>query len=243
MKNKIVSYDEWLSKRLNLLDKEKALTKLQDEISYERRQLPWVRLSKEYHFNSANGTVSLIDLFGKNSQLIIYHFMFQEDWEEGCKSCSIITDSLNPCTTHLNARDVSLVLVSRAELKKLTAFKKRMGWTIDWVSSPDNEFNIDFHVCTDNINNDGDYYYNYRMMSLYPQGELPGLSVFKKDSDDNIYHTYSTYGRGLEAFIGTYRLLDTVPEGRNEAMLAWPMEWIKHNDQYDTDEKSSCCRK
>jgi len=241
MKNKIVSADEWLNSRKQLLEKEKSFTKLRDEISHELRQLPWVKINKDYKFHSNAGEVNLHYLFGSNSQLIVYHFMFPNDWDEGCKSCSIITDSINPCQPHLAARDVSLVLVSRAEIKKLNAFKIRMGWTVDWVSSKDNDFNIDFNVCTDNSNDDGSYYYNYRMMSLYPSGELPGLSVFTKDSDDNIYHSYSTYGRGLEEFLGTYRLLDIVPKGRDENNLAWPMEWIKHNDRYNSNAKNNCC--
>lgn len=243
MRNKIVNDAEWTNRRKTLLEKEKAFTKLRDELSNELRQLPWRKIDKKYQFQGLNGKISLSDLFGNKSQLIVYHFMFSPEWETGCKSCSIITDSLNPCAAHLAARDVSIVLVSRANIDKLLAFKQRMNWNLNWVSSADSDFNVDFHICTDETNDDGQYYYNYRMMSLYPLGELPGLSVFIKDENGNIFHTYSTYGRGLENFLGTYSLLDVVPKGRDEDQLAWPMEWIQHNDSYDEDKHSECCHR
>jgi len=236
----IVTRDQWIEQRFELLKKEKEFTRLRDELSSQIRSLPWERVEKPYTFQGADGQVHLSDLFGSKSQLIIYHFMFDKDWEQGCQTCSLLTDSLNPCAVHLAARDVALALVSRAPIEKLLAFKKRMGWELNWVSSLGSDFNPDFQACTDEVDENGDYYYNYTMMSRYPKGEQPGLSVFSKDESGNVYHTYSTYARGLENFLGTYGLLDVVPKGRDEDELPWPMSWIRHRDKYEK-ENGQCC--
>lgn len=241
-KQEIVTHEQWTAKRVELLEKEKEFTHLRDEISSQIRSLPWKKVEKTYQLHGSQGPVGLLDLFGSKSQLIVYHFMFDPDWEEGCKSCSIITDSLNPCAVHLGARDVAVALVSRAPLDKLLAFKKRMGWDLNWVSSVGSDFNQDFQACTDEVNEDGEYYYNYTMMSLYPQGEQPGLSVFSRDAAGNIYHTYSTYARGLETFMDTYRLLDVVPKGRDEEGLPWGQDWVRHRDKYETEDGQCCDR-
>lgn len=230
---KIVSQQEWTDKRVALLKKEKEFIREQDKMSQQVRALPWEKVNKNYQFHGQNGPLGLSDLFTSKSQLIIYHFMFAADWEEGCKSCSIITDSLNACTPHLAARDVAMALVSRGPIEKLLAFRKRMHWDINWVSAIGTEFNQDYQACTDQVDKDGLFYYNYEQMSKYPQGEQPGLSVFAKDENGDIYHTYSSYARGLESFLGTYALLNIVPKGRDEDQLAWPMEWIRHKDKYD----------
>ena len=234
--NAIASHDEWTSARVELLQKEKEFLRLRDELSRQVRSLPWEQVEKTYAFVGPDGTVGLADLFGSKSQLIIYHFMFDKGWAEGCPSCSIITDSLNPTAVHLRARDVAIALVSRAPIEKLQAFKKRMGWKLDWVSSLGTDFNQDFQACTDAVTDDGKYYYNYEMMSRYPQGEQPGLSVFKKDSEGRVYHTYSTYARGLEAFVGTYSLLNVVPKGRDEDALDWGMAWVRRRDEYEEEQ-------
>ena len=233
--HEIVSREKWLATRKELLKKEKEFTRLRDNLSAERRDLPWVKVEKNYVFDGPNGKETLANLFGGHSQLIVYHFMFNPDWSEGCKSCSLLADHYNPAIVHLKHRDVSMVTISRAPLEKLLAFRKRMGWTFKWVSSFGNDFNRDFNVTftADELERKAANY-NYKS-GAFPVAEAPGISVFFKDGEGNIFHTYSSYARGLDIFIGTYNLLDIVPKGRDEDGLHYSMEWIRHHDRYDDD--------
>jgi predicted dithiol-disulfide oxidoreductase (DUF899 family) len=232
----IVSREQWLSLRKELLLKEKELTRARDRINAERRTLPWVRVDKDYVFDAPSGEISLADLFDGRSQLVIYHFMFGPDWNEGCPSCSFVSDHIDGTLVHLAARDVTLAMVSRAPLVKIEAFKKRMGWRFKWVSSYGSDFNRDFHVSfTKAEMTRGKVDYNYTLQG-FPSDEAPGLSVFCKDSSGDVFHTYSTYGRGLEPLVGTYMILDLVPKGRDEDHLGFTMEWVRHHDRYGTDE-------
>jgi predicted dithiol-disulfide oxidoreductase (DUF899 family) len=228
--------EEWLAARLELLEAEKELTCRSDELARRRQELPWVKVEKNYVFDSPQGKVTLADLFDGRSQLIVYHFMFHPEWREGCPSCSFVVDHLDGTIPHLAARDVSLVIVSRAPLAKIEAFKKRMGWRFRWVSSFDSDFNYDFHVSfTPEQKATGKVDYNYAMEE-FPSDEAPGASVFYKDpASGEIFHTYSAYARGLEPLMVTYTLLDRVPKGRDEDQLAFSMEWVRHHDRYGTD--------
>lgn len=230
--HKIASKSQWLQARKAFLAKEKEFTRLRDELSKQRRELPWVKVDKDYTFDGPQGKVTLADLFEGRSQLIVYHFMFDPKWSQGCKSCSFIADHYNPAIIHLNHRDVSMVTISRAPLNKLLDFQKRMGWTFNWVSSFENDFNRDFGVAfTEEDRSSGLAVYNY-VSKPYHISELPGMSVFFKDEDGTIYHTYSTYARGLDIFLGTYNLLDIVPKGRDEEGMRG-MDWLRHHDRYD----------
>lgn len=230
----IVSKEEWLKARTALLAKEKENTRQRDELARQRRELPWVKVDKNYVFDAPHGKVTLSELFGAHDQLLIYHFMFGPDWAEGCPSCSFVSDHLDGATLHLAARDVSLVMISRAPLPKIEAFKKRMGWQFPWVSSQGNTFNHDFNVhFTPEEKAKGEVYYNYTLQP-FPSTEAPGVSVFYKDSETgDIFHTYSTFGRGLDALVGTYVLLDMVPKGRDEDDLPFSMQWVRYHDRYD----------
>ncbi len=233
---KIVGHDEWLQARQEHLAKEKEFTQMRDELSRARQNMPWVKIDKEYVFEGATGTQTLTDLFDGCSQLMVYHFMFHPDWKEGCKSCSFIADNYNGSSVHLRARDVAFVTVSRAPLSKLEAYRQRMGWDFKWVSSENTDFNADYHVSfTDAEIKRGDAYYNYRNKG-FPFPEGPGLSVFYRDPDGTVYHTYSCYGRGLDILIGTYNYLDLVPKGRDEEDLSYSMGWIRHHDRYGQDD-------
>jgi predicted dithiol-disulfide oxidoreductase (DUF899 family) len=231
----IASPEQWLEARQALLAEEKKLTQMSDELARKRRQLPWVKVDKNYVFDAPQGKVTLADLFRGKRQLIVYHFMFGPDWKEGCPSCSLVSDSMNGSVPHLAARDASLVMISRAPINKLEAFKKRMGWSFPWVSSFGNDFNHDFGVYfTPEERAKGEVYYNYTMQP-FPSDEAPGLSVFFKDSDTGeIYHTFSTFGRGLDKLVGTYTLLDMVPKGRDENSLPFSMSWVRYHDKYET---------
>lgn len=233
--HKVVSQEEWTAARRELLMKEKESTRLRDQLSAERRNLPWVKVGTNYVFDAPGGKVALADLFGRRSQLVVYHFMFGPDWQEGCPSCSFVSDHINAALAHLAARDVTLVVVSRAPLAKIEEFKRRMGWQFKWVSSYGNDFNADFHVSfTSEEMTRGKVNYNYTMQE-FPSAEAPGLSVFYKDNGGDIFHTYSTYGRGLDPLIGTYTILDLVPKGRDEEHLSFGMEWVRHHDRYGSD--------
>jgi predicted dithiol-disulfide oxidoreductase (DUF899 family) len=234
--HEIVSRAHWLVARKDLLKREKELTHLRDQLSAERRALPWVKIDKEYIFDAPEGKVTLADLFERRSQLIIYHFMFHPDWKEGCPSCSFVSDHLDGARLHLAARDVALTMVSRAPLAKIEAFKKRMGWHFKWVSSFGSDFNFDYHVSFRPEQKAGDEVdYNYTMQE-FPSDEGPGLSVFYKDPiSSEIFHTYSTYARGLDQLVGTYTLLDLIPKGRDEDDLAFSMQWVRHHDRYGTN--------
>ena len=230
---RVVSREEWLAARKEFLRKEKEFTRVRDELSAERRKLPWVKVDKNYVFDGPDGKEALSDLFEGRRQLIVYHFMFDPDWSEGCKSCSLLADHYNPAIVHLNHRDVSMVTISRAPIEKLLAFRERMGWTFKWVSSFGNNFNRDFNVsftAEELETNTANYNYDFKP---FPVTEAPGISVFFKDDDGNIFHTYSSYARGLDIFISAYNLLDIVPKGRDEDGLRYTMEWIRHHDRYD----------
>jgi len=232
-KNKIVSKSEWTKARQQFLVKEKAFTHQRDELSAERQKLPWLKIDKEYVFNSEEGNVSLSDMFKDRSQLIIYHFMFAPEWTQGCPGCSFMADHYNPAVVHLNHHDVSLVTVSRAPINKISAFKRRMGWNFEWVSSFDNDFNRDFRVSfTAKENASGLKLYNQETEEG-KLSDLPGMSVFFRDENGNIYLTYSTFARGLDMFLTTNHLLDIAPKGRNEES---GMDWVKHHDRYDQGE-------
>lgn len=232
MTTRKVSREEWLKARMELLKKEKQHSQARDELTRARQDLPWVKVEKDYVFEGPNGMVHLRDLFEGKSQLIVYHFMFENDWEEGCKSCSFIADHYEPAIIHLANRDVSLVTISRAPVEKLESFKKRMNWKFNWLSSHNSDFNRDFHVSfTDEELETGKGYYNFEEGKLFGTKEAPGISVFAMD-DGKIYHTYSAYARGLENFLLTYHLLDIVPKGRNEDGLSYTMEWLRHKDRY-----------
>ena len=231
--HQVVSREKWVEARQEFLAKEKEFTRLRDQISQQRRELPWVKVDKEYMFDGPNGKESLADLFEGKSQLLVYHFMFGTDWQEGCKSCSFWADNYNGVSVHLAHRDVSLVAISRGPLDKLQAYKKRMGWDFKWVSSAGNDFNFDYHVSfTPEEMQKGEVYYNYRQ-TKFPSEEAPGLSVFYKDENGDIFHTYSCYARGLDMMNGTYHYLDLIPKGRDEANLSYPMEWVYRHDQYE----------
>ena len=229
MKKNVVSHSEWIEARKAFLVKEKEFTKMRDQISQLRRELPWEKVEKDYEFEGPNGASRLSDLFQGRNQLIIYHFMLGPDWDAGCKSCSFIADHFNPAIVHLNQRDVSMVAVSRAPMKMLEQYKKRMGWDFLWVSSFKNDFNQDYNVSfSEEEVERGDAYYNYKEKG-FPSTEAPGASVFYKDKDGTIYHTYSVYERGLDMFITAYHYLDIVPKGRNESDLSYTMEWLKRH--------------
>jgi predicted dithiol-disulfide oxidoreductase (DUF899 family) len=231
-KPQIVTPRAWLAARKKLLVQEKKFTRLQDEINARRRSLPWVKMP-DYTFTSAKGKVAFADLFGSHSQLVVQHFMLGPGWEQGCKSCSFMMDHFAPCVPHLAARDVAFAAISQAPIKEILPFRKRMGWDVNWVSAFGSDFNFDFHVSfTDAEIKAGKMEYNYREMD-FPQSEAPGISVFARDAAGNIYHTYSTYGRGVEIIMSTYRLLDMVPKGRDEASDEYGMMWLRHHDKYE----------
>jgi len=230
--HKVVSREDWIMARKEHLAKEKEFTRLRDELSRQRRELPWEEVDKAYVFDGPDGKETLSDLFAGRSQLLVYHFMFGPDWREGCPSCSFWADNFNNAIVHLNHRDVTMVAISKAPLEKLTAFQKRMGWTFKWLSSFSNDFNRDYQVSfTPEELEKGEMYYNYRV-GKFGRDEAPGLSVFYKNTEGTVFHTYSCYGRGLDMLNGTYHHLDVVPKGRDEAGLSYTQEWVKHHDRY-----------
>jgi predicted dithiol-disulfide oxidoreductase (DUF899 family) len=232
MNREVVSEAEWLVARKDLLTREKEFNHQRDALSKARRSLPWVKIDKEYVFDGPDGKETLADLFDGRSQLIVYHFMFGPDWEEGCKSCSLLADHFDGANWHLPQRDVAFVAISRAPLPKLDAYKKRLGWRFKWLSSHETDFNFDFHVSfTKEDEKKGKVHYNYGTWDFISD-ELPGLSVFYKDESGDVFHTYSTYARGLDHLIGTYNFLDLVPKGRDEDHLDFTMEWVKRHDEY-----------
>jgi predicted dithiol-disulfide oxidoreductase (DUF899 family) len=224
----VVSRKEWLDARKRHLEHEKEMTRMRDRLAEERRSLPWVKVEKTYVFDTPDGTKTLSDLFDNRSQLITHHFMFHPDWDAGCKTCSFDADHAEGALMHLQNHDVSYVHVSRAPLEKIEAYKKRMGWTARWVSSFGSDFNYDYHVSfTPEELARGKVFYNYRLQEGIE--EVPGLSVFLKDEDGTIYHTYSSYARGNEEVLGAYMYLDITPKGRNETEI---MDWIRRHDEY-----------
>jgi len=236
--------DKWLEARLDLLAAEKDLMRRSDEVAQLRRQLPWVRVEKTYVFEGPDGPVTLADLFEGRSQLIVQQFMLAPGWEQGCKSCSFMADHTDGMTIHLAHRDATMVAVSRAPLAEIERFQKRMGWQFKWVSSYGTDFNYDFGVSftPDEVaKGEGNYNFAHRPI---PVEELPGVSVFAKDEAGNVFHTYSTYGRGVEVMMGTYRMLDLTPKGRDEG--GRNMAWVRHHDRYEPEAPrktaaGSCC--
>ena len=261
MQHQIASREEWLAARLGLLKEEKELTRRSDELARRRQELPWVRIDKEYRFETDEGSASLADLFRRRSQLLVYHFMFGPDYTAGCPSCSAIADGFNGFVVHLANHDVMLWAVSRGPLAKLQAYKRRMGWTFPWASSQGSDFNFDFNISfTEQQQRDGTVDYNYRRgghaMDIKPAPEpvvqlaamcgtdaptyaldRPGLSAFVLE-DGVVYHTYSTYVRGLDGLWGMYQWLDRAPKGRNETGL-----WFRRQDEYEPrpQKADSCC--
>lgn len=229
--HRIVSQTEWLGARKQLLTQEKEFTRLRDQLSQQRRELPWVKVEKLYVFDTPQGQETLADLFAGRSQLIIYHFMFGPEDEEACKSCSFWADNFNGIIPHLNQRDVTLLAVSRAPLEKLQAFHRRMGWNFKWVSSFHSDFNFDYDVSFPSTATPGQYSYNYAPTES-TGGESPGLSVFYKNASGEVFHTYSSYARGLDMVNVAYHYLDLTPKGRDEDNLAWPMAWLDFHDRY-----------
>lgn len=230
-KPEIASRETWLDARRALLEEEKALTRARDALAEKRRALPWVRLEADYRFTGPDGDVTLADLFGPHGQLIVQHFMYGPDWENGCPSCSFWADNFDGIAAHLAARDTAFVLVARAPFERLRAFRARKGWSLPLFSSLGSRFNHDFQVSFEEGHSaDAPVTYNYRE-TTFPAGEAPGVSVFVRDADGTVFHTYSTYSRGLDILNGTYHLLDLTPKGRDEA--DGPMHWLKHREAYD----------
>lgn len=228
--NTVVSQKEWLVARKELLLKEKEFTRLRDQLSAERRALPWVKVDKDYLFDGEQGQQNLADLFEEKSQLIIYHFMFGPDWEEGCPSCSFWADNFNGIDIHLAHRDITFLAVSRGAYEKLAAYKKRMGWSFKWMSSLNSNFNYDMGVSfTPKEKENNEITYNYRKQPYFID-ELVGVSVFFKNSQDEIFHTYSTYSRGVDILNGAYSYIDLSPKGRDEEDGI--MNWLHRHDQY-----------
>ena len=229
----VLSHEDWIAARKDLLEKEKAFTRARDDISAARRALPWETVEKDYRFTAADGERTLADLFAGREQLVVVHFMLGPGWEQGCPSCSFMADHYNPAVVHLAHRDVSLVAVSRAPIGEIEIFRQRMGWDFPWVSSYGSDFNQDFQVSFDAAGMEkGEVYYNYRT-TTFPASEAPGISYFARGDDGKVYHTYSTYGRGLDIFITAYNFLDHAPKGRDEQDLNYGMEWVRHHDRYE----------
>jgi predicted dithiol-disulfide oxidoreductase (DUF899 family) len=232
--HRIVSRDAWLAERKTLLAHEKELTRLRDEIAGERRALSWVHIEKNYVFESPQGQRTLADLFDGRRQLLVQHFMLAPDWEQGCPSCSFMADHSDGMSVHLAHRDVTLVAVSRAPLSDIERFRRRMGWQFAWASSHGSDFNYDFGVSfTPEEVAKGELHYNFGPWP-FAHEEWPGISVFFKDDANEVFHTYSTYGRGVEVMMGTYNMLDLTPMGRDERDVEYKMEWVRHHDRYDS---------
>jgi predicted dithiol-disulfide oxidoreductase (DUF899 family) len=230
-KHSIVPHDAWVEARKALMAREKEFTRLRDELSQARRDLPWERVEKNYVFQAPEGKVTLAEAFGKQSQLIVYHFMYAPEWEEGCTSCSFWADNFNGIPAHLRARDISFVAISRAPIATLEAYKKRMGWSFRWLSSSGTDFNEDYHVSfTPEQLAAHAAEYNYHTIDPEDETDLPGISVFFKAEDGRIYHTYSTYGRGIDLMNGAYNYIDLAPKGRED--YGRPMWWLRRHDQY-----------
>ena len=231
--HKIASRKEWLAARLALLQEEKAHTRQGDALARRRQALPWVRVDKPYVFDTAEGQRTLAELFGERRQLLVQHFMLGPDWEQGCPSCSFMADHTDGMAIHLAHRDTALVAISRAPLAEIERFRRRMGWQFPWVSSHSSSFNYDFAVSFTPEQLARGIDYNFGPWP-YPYEELPGVSVFVRDDSGEVFHTYSTYGRGVEVMMGTYRLLDLTPKGRDEKDVEYKMEWVRHHDRYET---------
>ena len=234
----VVAREEWLRSRLALLEQEKQLSRARDEISAARRRLPMVRVETPYAFEGPDGATSLLDLFEGRRQLIVYHFMFEPGWEEGCPSCSYLADNATGAVLHLAARDTAFAVISRAPFAAIDAFRRRMGWEFTWVSSHGTDFNYDYAVTLDEARGATEYNFEdaraKRAEGRLWMDELPGLSVFLRDGDE-VFHTYSTYSRGLDTLLNTYNYLDLTPLGRHEDGLPWSMAWVRHHDRYGAE--------
>ena len=250
--HKIVPHDQWIAARKTYLAEEKAFSRARDALAKKRRELPWEKVEKKYAFDTPKGQETLADLFAGKSQLIIYHFMLGPDWEAGCPSCSLLADHFDGSVIHLAQRDVSFVVVSRAPLTQIEKFKVRMGWRFKWVSSFGSDFNNDYQVsASPEEKAAGTVMYNYEL-TTFPSEERPGASVFTRNGAGEVFHTYSTYGRGLDILIGAYNFLDLAPKGRDEDGLSYGMAWVRHHDRYEgavvdpkasyqEPKKGSCC--
>ena len=240
----VVPKTQWLAERKALLAREKELTRLRDQIASERRALPWERVDKDYVFEAPEGRRTLAELFEGRRQLLVQHFMLGPGWEQGCASCSYMSDHISGMQVHLEHRDVTVLVVSRAPLAEIERFRRRMGWHFKWVSSNGNDFNYDFGVSfTPEERAKGEVNYNYGMRA-FPSEEAPGISVFYKNDTSEVFHTYSTYGRGVEVMMGTYKLLDLTPKGRDEHNPGHAMDWVRHHDRYEAAPAAtpaSCC--
>jgi predicted dithiol-disulfide oxidoreductase (DUF899 family) len=238
--NLIVSREQWIAARKAHLKNEKALTRMRDMVAAERRALPWVKVEKEYAFDTPEGRRTLAQLFDGRSQLIVYHFMWRWDLDQGCKSCSFFADHVDGANIHLANHDVTFVAISRGRLADLQAYRKRLGWKFPLISSYGSEFNFDFHVSfTDEQLASGRIYYNFEEGDVkYALNELPGISVFYKSENGGVFHTYSSYARGLDILLGAHNLLDMTPKGRNEETI---MDWVKRNDEYEAAGGQACC--
>jgi predicted dithiol-disulfide oxidoreductase (DUF899 family) len=228
----VAPHEAWLAARKAFLAKEKEFNRLRDELSRQRRELPWEKVEKEYVFDGPSGPETLSGLFGDRTQLVVYHFMFHPDGNEGCRHCSFWADSFNGIDVHLRHRDVSFLAISRAPLAKIEAFKKRMGWSFKWLSSFRNEFNHDHHVSftPDEVKKGAVYNYAHTA-EVMPERE--GASVFYKDEKGGVFHTYSTYARGIDLLNTAYNVLDLVPKGRDEDALEFTQAWVRHHDRYE----------
>jgi predicted dithiol-disulfide oxidoreductase (DUF899 family) len=231
MKNRVASHEEWLKARLELLDAEKEFTRQRDALTRRRMAMPWERVEKPYQFEGLNGTLSLADLFDECSQLIVYHFMFAPDWEEGCNSCSFWADNFNGIAIHLNHRDVTFAAVSRAPLSKINAYRRRMGWSFPWVSSYGGDFNFDYHAPFASAQiAEGKTYCNYEIRPIDVSDEA-AISVFSKNERGEVFHTYSCNGCGIDMLNGVYQYLDLVPKGGDEDGFDFP-KWVNRHDQH-----------
>ena len=230
---KVVSREEWLAARTAFLAKEKEFTRLREELSRQLRALPWVEVEKRYVFDGPRGKETLADLFGTRSQLVVYHFMFSPEWDAGCKHCSFWADNFDGIDVHLAHRDVSFLVISRAPLDKIEAFRKRMGWRFKWVSSSQTDFNYDYQASfTPEALRNGSAVYNYARMTM-DIADREGISVFYKDERGIVFHTYSTYARGIDIVNGAYHFLDLVPKGRDEDGQDFPQYWVRYHDAYE----------
>ena len=230
--HRIVSKDEWLAARSALLKKEKEFTLLRDKLGQQQRDMPWVLVDKKYLFDGPNGKQTLSDLFDGRSQLIVYHFMYDPNWDAGCPSCSFWADNFNGIVVHLNQRDVTMIAVSKAPYTKIGEYKKRMGWNFKWVSSYDNDFNFDYHVSfTPEELSEKKAFYNYSLQDTHSP-EREGVSVFYKDTAGHVFHTYSAYARGIDVLNVAYHYLDLVPMGRDEDGHEFPQFWVRRHDEY-----------
>ena len=232
-KHRVVSHKAWIEARRKFLAKEKKFTRLRDELARQRRALPWEKVDKDYVFDGPKGPETLSELFDGRSQLVVYHFMFAPEWSEGCKHCSFWADNFNGLGIHLNHRDVSFVAISRAPLAKLEAFRKRMGWSFKWVSSGQNDFNYDYQASfTPQEVESGAAFFNYSKSDVGVT-DREGVSVFYKDQSGAVFHTYSSYARGIDMLNTAYHYLDLVPKGRDEDGLEFTQAWVRYHDRYE----------